>query len=102
MKMLIALCGLLLVVTTHAQAVRIKDLASFEGVRENQLVGYGLVVGLNGTGDSDQARLQLQSVATMLERMGVTILPVLGFGNLPFPAVTIAPHFYRGVHGSEQ
>lgn len=56
-----------------ADAVRIKDLASFEGVRENQLVGYGLVVGLNGTGDSDQAKVQLQSVATMLERMGVTI-----------------------------
>jgi flagellar P-ring protein precursor FlgI len=64
---------MLLLLTTAAHAVRIKDLASFEGVRENQLVGYGLVVGLNGTGDSDQARLQLQSVATMLERMGSTI-----------------------------
>ena len=56
-----------------ADAVRIKDLASFEGVRENQLVGYGLVVGLNGTGDSDQAKVQLQSIATMLERMGVSV-----------------------------
>lgn len=64
---------MLLLLTNAAHAVRIKDLASFEGVRENQLVGYGLVVGLNGTGDSDQARLQLQSVATMLERMGSTI-----------------------------
>lgn len=73
MKSFIAACCMLLLLTNAAHAVRIKDLASFEGVRENQLVGYGLVVGLNGTGDSDQARLQLQSVATMLERMGSTI-----------------------------
>ena len=73
MKTFLCVCGLLLLLTTTAHAVRIKDLAAIEGVRENQLVGYGLVVGLNGTGDSDQARLQLQSVATMLERMGVTV-----------------------------
>ncbi|NVN89761.1 MAG: flagellar basal body P-ring protein FlgI [Desulfuromonadales bacterium] len=77
MKMLIAVSSLFLLLASTAHAVRIKDLASFEGVRENQLVGYGLVVGLNGTGDSDQARLQLQSVATMLERMGVTVNPNL-------------------------
>ena len=59
-------------VTTGAHAIRIKDLASFEGVRDNQLIGYGLVVGLNGTGDSDQAKIQTQSVVNMLERMGVT------------------------------
>jgi flagellar P-ring protein precursor FlgI len=64
---------MLFLLTASAHAVRIKELASFEGVRENQLVGYGLVVGLNGTGDSDQARLQLLSVATMLERMGTSI-----------------------------
>jgi flagellar P-ring protein precursor FlgI len=58
---------------SSAQAARIKDLAAFEGVRDNQLVGYGLVVGLNGTGDSDQARVQLQSIVTMLERMGVSV-----------------------------
>jgi flagellar P-ring protein FlgI len=77
MKTFIAACCMLLILTTSAHAVRIKELASFEGVRENQLVGYGLVAGLNGTGDSDQARLQLQSVATMLERMGVTVNPNL-------------------------
>lgn len=64
---------LILAITTTAHAARIKDLASFEGVRDNQLVGYGLVVGLNGTGDSDQARVQLQSIVTMLERMGVSV-----------------------------
>lgn len=58
--------------TSNADAIRIKDLASFEGVRENQLMGYGLVVGLNGTGDSDQAKVQTQFVVNMLERMGIT------------------------------
>lgn len=56
-----------------AQAARIKDIASFDGVRDNQLVGYGLVVGLNGSGDSDQTKFPVQSLVNMLERMGVTI-----------------------------
>jgi len=51
---------------------RIKDLAEIEGVRENQLIGYGLVVGLNGTGDSlNNSPFTLQSLQGMLERMGV-------------------------------
>ena len=73
MKKIILSILLLLLMSTTAHAVRIKDLAAFEGVRDNQLVGYGLVVGLNGSGDSDQARVQLQSIVTMLERMGVTV-----------------------------
>lgn len=62
-----------LLVATSAHANRIKDIASFEGVRDNQLVGYGLVVGLNGSGDSDQTRFPVQSVVNMLERMGITV-----------------------------
>lgn len=51
---------------------RIKDLVSIEGVRENQLVGYGLVVGLNGTGDTlNNSPFTLQSLTAMLERLGV-------------------------------
>ena len=51
---------------------RIKDIASFEGVRENMLVGYGLVVGLNGTGDSlGDGHFTKQSLMAMLERLGV-------------------------------
>jgi flagellar P-ring protein precursor FlgI len=51
---------------------RIKDIADFEGVRENLLVGYGLVVGLNGTGDSlDKSPFTQQSLIGMLERLGV-------------------------------
>jgi len=53
---------------------RIKDIVSFEGVRENQLVGYGLVVGLNGTGDTlRNAPFTRQSLEAMLERLGVNI-----------------------------
>src|SRR4051812_11939077 len=53
--------------------VRLKDLVSVEGVRENQLVGYGLVVGLNGTGDKRQTVFSAQSLTNMLERMGVSV-----------------------------
>ena len=59
--------------TGQAFGVRIKDIAEIKGVRQNQLVGYGLVVGLNGTGDSDNAIFTIQSMASMLEKMGVTV-----------------------------
>lgn len=58
----------------HAKTSRIKDIVNIEGVRENQLVGYGLVVGLNGTGDSlSNAPFTEQSLIAMLERLGVGI-----------------------------
>src|SRR5690349_21920132 len=57
-----------------AQAERVKDLASVAGVRGNQLVGYGLVVGLDGTGDqTSQAPFTIQSIRSMLAKFGVTI-----------------------------
>jgi flagellar P-ring protein precursor FlgI len=58
-------------------ASRLKELASIEGVRDNQLVGYGLVVGLNGTGDRQQTLFSAQSLTNMLQRMGVTVNPAL-------------------------
>lgn len=58
---------------TFSYAERIKDIASFEGVRENQLVGYGLVAGINNTGDTGLATLQ--TIANMLQRMGVIVKP---------------------------
>ncbi len=69
------LVGLLLpwLVGGTAAASRIKDVASFEGVRDNMLVGYGLVVGLNGTGDSlRNAAFTEASLVAMLERLGVS------------------------------
>ncbi len=56
-------------------ASRIKDVAAFEGVRDNELVGYGLVVGLNGTGDRAQTFFSTQTLANLLERSGITINP---------------------------
>lgn len=55
---------------------RLKDLVSIEGVRDNQLIGYGLVVGLHGTGDTRQTLFSAQSLTNLLERMGVTVSPM--------------------------
>ena len=56
-------------------AARLKDLVDIEGVRENQLVGYGLVVGLAGKGDTQQTVFSNQSLTNLLERMGVAVSP---------------------------
>ena len=56
-----------------AQMARIKDVATIEGIRDNQLVGYGLVVGLRGTGDSSQTVFPAQTLLSTLERMGITV-----------------------------
>jgi flagellar P-ring protein precursor FlgI len=58
---------------TPGQRARVKDVATIEGIRDNQLVGYGLVVGLRGTGDSSQTVFPAQTLISALERMGVTI-----------------------------
>ncbi|HMS80075.1 MAG TPA: flagellar basal body P-ring protein FlgI [Burkholderiaceae bacterium] len=58
------------------QAERVKDLASVQGVRTNQLIGYSLVVGLDGTGDqTTQAPFTTQSLGTMLQNLGITLPP---------------------------
>jgi flagellar P-ring protein precursor FlgI len=72
----VAAAFLLLLGPTDAQAVpaRIKDIAEFQGVRENMLIGYGLVTGLNGTGDNLRASpFTQQSLVGMLERLGVNV-----------------------------
>jgi flagellar P-ring protein FlgI len=70
-----ACCGLGLFHASSAAASRIKDIAAIEGVRDNQLYGYGLVVGLNGTGDRSQTFFPTQTLANMLLRSGITIVP---------------------------
>jgi flagellar P-ring protein precursor FlgI len=58
---------------TSAPSARLKELVTFEGMRDNQLIGYGLVVGLAATGDRKQTVFSAQSLANMLERMGVSV-----------------------------
>ena len=89
-----ALVALALSTMSASATSRIKDLANIEGVRQNQLIGYGLVVGLNGTGDTlNNIPFTKQSLQAMLERMGVNIrgatirtgnvAAVMVTGNLP-------------------
>jgi flagellar P-ring protein FlgI len=76
MKRILASLGIALFMwQAAAVAARLKELASLEGVRENQLEGYGLVVGLNGTGDRRQSMFSAQSLTNLLERMGLTVSP---------------------------
>ncbi|BBI58846.1 hypothetical protein HSBAA_01520 [Vreelandella sulfidaeris] len=65
---------LMCVLAFPAHAERVRELASFAGVRDNQLVGYGLVVGLDSTGDqTTQAPFTSQSLTNMLSQLGVTV-----------------------------
>ena len=56
-------------------AVRVKDIARVYGARDNQLMGYGLVVGLNGTGDSNATQFTTQALTSMLQKLGITVPP---------------------------
>ena len=73
--MIVVAALLCTLVAAHAEAhkVLIRDVASVEGVRENSLIGYGLVVGLKGTGDRQQTYFTVQTLASILARMGVQI-----------------------------
>lgn len=62
-----------LILMRSAEAVRIKDIAEIEGVRSNKLVNYGLVIGLDGTGDKTGTEFTIQSLVSMLERMGIKV-----------------------------
>ena len=85
--------SLAVLVASPVSAVRLKDLASIEGVRENMLIGYGLVVGLAGTGDRQQTVFSTQSLSNLLQKMGVNVSPtalrvnniaaVMATGSLP-------------------
>lgn len=69
----IILLVLSVLVSFWAEADRVKDLTSVAGVRSNQLIGYGLVVGLSGTGDRDKISFTAQSLKTVLDRLGVDV-----------------------------
>jgi flagellar P-ring protein precursor FlgI len=90
-RVAVAAAWALTVLALPAQAAsRIKDLANVEGVRQNQLIGYGLVVGLNGSGDTiNNSPFTKQSLTAMLERLGVNIRgQTLRTGNVAAVMVT--------------
>jgi flagellar P-ring protein precursor FlgI len=72
--MLLAFCGAL--VASEPVAIKIRDLTNIEGVRENPLIGYGMVVGLTRTGDSQQTVFTTQTLANIMQRMGAQIPPL--------------------------
>ena len=73
---LAAVIPVAILTATSAHAERLKDLASIQGVRQNQLIGYGLVVGLDGSGDqTTQTPFTVQSVVSMLQQLGVNLPP---------------------------
>jgi flagellar P-ring protein precursor FlgI len=81
---------------------RLKDLSTVEGIRDNQLIGYGLVVGLAGTGDKQQTIFSVQTLANMLQRMGVNIesqLSTVQVRNIAgvFVTATLPPFSRPGV-----
>ena len=101
MKTICAALGAWLLAALPAGAARLKDLVDVEGVRDNQLMGYGLVVGLAGTGDGRQAIFPAQSLANLLERMGVSV-PATAFQTKNTAAVmvtaTLPPFAQPGMH----
>ncbi len=89
--LLLAVALVLLAVAGEGRAERIKDMATVAGVRSNQLIGYGLVVGLDGTGDrTTQAPFTTQSLINMLERLGVTLPPGTNLQLKNIAAVTVS------------
>lgn len=92
---------LLLALAAPVRAARLKDLVAIEGVRDNQLIGYGLVVGLSGTGDRRQALFSAQSLTNLLERMGVSVSPAaIRVANTAAVLVTatLPPFAQPGMH----
>ena len=97
----IAVVAICLSASSTQAATRLKELVSIEGVRENQLLGYGLVVGLAGTGDRRQTVFPVQSLANLLQRMGVTVpATALTVKNTAAVMVTatLPPYAQPGVH----
>lgn len=91
---LIVIGNLITVASVHAE--RLKDITSIAGIRNNQLVGYGLVVGLDGTGD--KTVFTMQSLKSMLNRLGVTMPPGINPKSKNVAAVSIhanLPPFFK-------
>lgn len=98
------LCGLILPLVAALSGetgTRLKEIASLEGVRDNQLIGYGLVVGLNRTGDKQQTVFTFQTLTNMLRRMGIVVDPAtIQVRNMAAVMVTatLPPFAQPGTH----
>ena len=95
------ICLLMHAPAALSTAARLKDLVAIEGVRDNQLLGYGLVVGLAGTGDRQQSVFSAQSLTNLLQRMGVTVSPTaIRVANTAAVLVTatLPPFAQPGMH----
>lgn len=89
------LASAMLLPTAHATQ-SLRQLVNIEGVRENQLLGYGLVVGLNGSGDSTQVKFQGQSVANLLKQFGVKLPERVDAKSKNVAAVMVSASFPSG------
>lgn len=89
-RLVLALLCVVTILTTQAQAERIKDLAAIQGVRNNQLLGYGLVVGLDGSGDKvGSSPFTQQSLRSMLTQLGIVVPPNVNLNPKNVAAVTV-------------
>jgi flagellar P-ring protein precursor FlgI len=89
-RLFFGLLGLSLALSFAVQAERIKDLATVAGVRDNQLIGYGLVVGLNGTGDNPTSvRFTGQSLQNFLANLGIPLPPGINLRTKNIAAVSV-------------
>ena len=94
-SLFVAILAALLVSSQPTRAARLKDLVSIEGVRDNMLLGYGIVVGLNGTGDRQQTVFSTQSLSNLLQKMGVNVPPTaLRVNNIAAVMVTASLHAF--------
>ena len=86
----LGLCALMVIMAMPVQAERIKDLAVIQGVRSNQLLGYGLVVGLDGSGDKvNSSPFTQQSLRSMLTQLGIVVPPNIALNPKNVAAVTV-------------
>ena len=97
LSLLAALILVLGPLVQSATAIRLKDIANFQGVRPNQLIGNGLVVGLNGTGDGNNVDFNTQELVNMLSRLGINAArDKIKVKNIAAVAVTaLLPPFAR-------
>ncbi|MGB5452994.1 MAG: flagellar basal body P-ring protein FlgI [Sedimenticolaceae bacterium] len=87
---ILVLAGIITLLATPVQAERIKDLAVIQGVRNNQLLGYGLVVGLDGSGDKvSSSPFTQQSLRSMLTQLGIVVPPEIKLNPKNVAAVTV-------------